>query len=206
MERSAKLVDVHYQLALQRGPARNLPNNRIIAERQLQLLNMRFLRDSELSEKYKATVEDCMIKGHAKRVPADELVIKDKPLWYLPRHPVFKPNKPGKTRVVFDCAAKFRGMSLDDQLLSGPDLTNSIVGVLTRFRQDQVALAADVEAMFHQMRVSPDDYDAFRLLWWPDYDLDQGPVDYRMEVHLFGAISSSACSNFALRKVEHWKL
>ena len=62
-----------------------------------------------------------MIKAHAKRVPLDELVIDDKPLWYLPHHPVFNPNKPGKTRVVFDCAAKFRGMSL-----------NSIVGVLTQ--------------------------------------------------------------------------
>ncbi len=86
-------------------------------------------------------------------------------MWYLPHHAVFHPNKPGKTRVVFDCAVKFRGMSLNDQLLSGPDLTSSIVGVLTRFHHEQVALAADVEAMFHQVRVSPDDYDAFRFLW-----------------------------------------
>ena len=66
--------------------------------------------------------EDYMIKGHAKRVPEDELAVDDKPgLWYLSYHPVFNPNKPGKTRVVFDCAAKFKGMSLNDQLLTGPD-------------------------------------------------------------------------------------
>jgi len=52
--------------------------------------------------------------------------------------------------------------------------------------------------------VAPDDYDAFRFLWWPDNDLVEDPVDYRMEVHLFGATSSPACSNFALRKAaEH---
>ena len=102
--------------------------------------------------------------------------------------------------MVFDCAAKFRVTSLNDQLLSGPDLTNSIVGVLTRFRQEQVALPADVEAMFHQVGVSPDDYDAFRFLWWSDNDLDQEPVNYRMEVHLFGATLSPACSSFALRR------
>ena len=50
------------------------------------------------------------------------------------------------------------------------------------------------------MDQSPDDYDAFRFLWWLDNDLDQDPVDYRMEVHLFGATLSSVCSNFALRK------
>ena len=202
MSQSAKLVDGHYQVALPwRESVPKLPNNRVLAERRLQLLKKRFLLDFELFEKYKVTIQDYMIKGHAKRVPEDELIVDDKPLWYLPHHPVFNPNKPGKTRVVFDCAAKFRGMSLNHQLLSGPDLTNSIVGVLTRFRQERVALAADVEAMFHQVRVPPEDYDAFRFLWWPENDLDQEPVDYRMEVHLFGATSSPGCSNFALRKV-----
>ncbi|KAL9960110.1 hypothetical protein ACROYT_G033517 [Oculina patagonica] len=201
MESSAKLVDGRYQLALPwREQVPNLPNNRVLAERRLMSLKKRFLQDAKLFKKYKATIRDYVDKGHAKRVPENELVVEDKPLWYLPNHPVFHPNKPGKTRVVFDCAAKFRGMSLNDHLLSGPDLTSSIVGVLTRFRHEQVALAADVEAMFHQVRVPPDDYDAFRFLWWPDDDLDQEPVEYRMEVHLFGATSSPACSNVALRK------
>ena len=77
---------------------------------------------------------------------------------------MFIPNKPGKTRVVFDCTVKFKGVSLNDQLLIGPDLTNSVVGVLTGFRQERVALASDVEAMFLQVKVSPDDYDALRFL------------------------------------------
>ena len=59
--------------------------------------------------------------------------------------------------MVFDCAAKYRGSSLKDQLLQGPDLTNTLVGVLTRFREEPVAFMADVEAMFCQVRVQPDD-------------------------------------------------
>ena len=105
-----------------------------------------------------------------------------------------------KTRIVFDCAAKYRGTSLNDQLLTGPDLTNSVAGVLTRFREEEVALSADIECMFHQIRVVPADQDAFRFLWWPNDDLTQQPVDHRMEVHLFGATSSPSCSNFALRR------
>jgi len=54
-------------------------------------------------------------------------------------------NKPGKTRVVFDYAAKHKETSLNDQLLTEPDLTNSIVGILMRFREEQVALSADIE-------------------------------------------------------------
>ena len=158
----------------------------------------RFQQDDDLFENYKATMESYLDKKHARRVPDDELILDDKPLWYLPHHPVF--NNPGKTRVVFDCAAKCRRTSLNDQLLSGPDLTISIVGVLSRFREDPVTLAADVECMFHQVRVPPADRDAFRFLWWPDSNLNQDPADYRMELHLFGATSSPSCANFALRK------
>ena len=143
-------------------------------------------------------MESYLDKKHARSVPADELIVYDMPLWYLPHHPVF--NKPSKTRVVFDCAAKCRGTSLNDQLFSRPDFTNSIVGVLSRFREDTVALAADVECMFHQVRVAPADRDAFRFLWWPDSNLNQDPPDYHMEVHLFGATSSPSCANFTLRK------
>ena len=38
-----------------------------------------------------------------------------------------------KKRVVFDCSAEFEGGSINQELLSGPDLTNQVVGVLTRF-------------------------------------------------------------------------
>ena len=69
-----------------------------------------------------------------------------------------------------------------------------------RFREEQVALSADIECMFHQIRVAPDDRDAFRFLWWPNGDLTQQPIDHRMEVHLFGATSSLSCSSFALRR------
>ena len=54
--------------------------------------------------------------------------------WYVPHHDVYHPHKPGKIRVVFDCSAKFVGLSLNSMLYKGPDLTNSFVGVLTRFR------------------------------------------------------------------------
>ena len=79
-------------------------------------------------------------------------------------------------------------------------MTNSILGVLMRFREERVSLLADIECMFHQVRVPPDDQDAFRFLWWPDGDLNQQPVDHRMEVHLFGATSSPSCCNFALKR------
>lgn len=122
-------------------------------------------------------------------------------LWYLPNHPVFNPQKPGKVRVVFDCSAKHRKTSLNDQLLQGPDLANSLVGVLSRFREERIALMSDVEAMFHQVRVRPSDCDALRFLWWPDGNLDSEPEECQMRVHFSRGTSSPSCVNFSLKKV-----
>jgi len=81
-------------------------------------------------------------------------------------------------RVVFDAAAKFNGISLNDQLLQGPSLTNDLTGVLTRFREEEVAFSADIEGMFYQANVTPSDTDSLRFLWWPGsvYEL---PEDYK---------------------------
>ena len=201
MERSLKIVDGHYQVALPwRTDPPYLPSNRSMVERRAALLRKRLLRDQDLFSKYNTTMNEYIEQGHAVRVPTDELRPVDRPLWYLPHHPVMHPLKPEKVRVVFDCAAQFAQTSLNKQLLQGPDLTNRIVGVLSRFRQEAVGLTADIQSMFHQVRVEPRDCDALRFLWWPGGDLSAELVEYRMVKHIFGATSSPSVVNFCLKK------
>ena len=100
-------------------------------------------------------------------------------------------DKPGKLQVVFDCTARYKGTSLNDQPPIGPDLTNSLLGVLLRFRQEPVSLSSDIEAMFHKVIVDPNDVDNLRFLWWPDDDLSKEPVEYTFLVarlHQVGTI------------------
>ena len=86
------------------------------------------------------------------------------------------------------------------ELLQGPDLTNNLVGILLRFLQDPVAVMGDVLSMFHQVRVPVEDRGFLRFLWWPGGDLAKGLKEYQTTVHLFGAVSSSSCANFAMRR------
>lgn len=58
----------------------------------------------------------------------------------------------------------------------------------------------DIQAMFHQVRVTEEYRDFLRFLWWPNGDLTKDLVEYRMTIHLFGAVSSPSCAAYALRK------
>ena len=56
-------------------------------------------------------------------------------------------------RAVFDADLKFKGISLNDNLLKDPDLLNSLITILICFRLGQYTVIADIEQMFHQLKV-----------------------------------------------------
>ena len=62
-----------------------------------------------------------------------------------------------------------------------------------------MAFSCDIEGMFHQVQVNEEHRDLFHFLWWPDGDTAKEPQQYRMTVHLFGAMSSPGCANFVLK-------
>ena len=183
---------------LWKSPNPTLPDNRILAEARLKHLKVRLQREPELLLKYRKVMDDYLAKGYAVKLTEEEVKKSGPKTWYLPHHPVSSPNKPGRIRVVFDAAAKFGDTSLNENLLQGPCLTNDLTGVLIRFREEQSAFTADVEAMFHQVLVSEQDTEALRFLWWSG-SLDDPPEEYKMTVHIFGAKSSPCCANKALR-------
>ena len=69
---------------------------------------------------------------------------------------MYHPAKPGKIRVVFDCSAEYLEYALNKQLIPGPDLTNQIVGVLVRFREEQLAFMGNIVVFYGNVLPSPD--------------------------------------------------
>ncbi|XP_032425349.1 uncharacterized protein LOC116724101 isoform X1 [Xiphophorus hellerii] len=190
--------DGHYEMPLPfKNDRPNLPNNMSSAMQRLNSLKRRFIRDPKYYSDYAKFMEDIIARGDAEKVTEKELC--NSPAWYIPHHGVYHPQKPGKIRVVFDCSAQYQDTSLNEHLLTGPDLTNTLVGVLCRFRKGSVAVMCDVERMFHQFHVTPQDQDYLRFLWWEHGDLSVPLSVFRMKVHLFGAASSPGCANFGLK-------
>ncbi|XP_063878734.1 uncharacterized protein LOC135110395 [Scylla paramamosain] len=196
-----QLKDGHYELPLPlKDDNVKLPNNKLLAEQRLKKLRAKLEKDNQHEGDYKVFMDDMITKGYAEVVPTKDLVRNDGKVWYIPHHGVYHPRKPRKLRVVFDCSANYRNQSLNSHLLQGPDLTNKLIGVLCRFRQESIALVCDIEAMYHQVKVNPEHRDMLRFLWWENGDLNNKIAEYRMTAHLFGATSSPSVANFALKK------
>ena len=200
MKRNIEFVDGHYQMPLPwKNNAVKLPESRAMATRRLQHLKRRLEKNLHLHKKYTEQMETYIKKGYAEVVQDKEASAKRR-MWYLPHHAVINEKKPGKVRVVFDCAARSCGQSLNDHLMKGPNLVNSIVGVLLRFRKHLIAVVGDIESMFHQVRVPPENCDSLRFLWWPQGNLLAEPVAHRMVVHLFGAKPAPSIAAFCLKE------
>ena len=117
-------------------------------------------------------------------------------VWYLPHHPVISKQKPDKIRRVTNAASKYKGTSLNDTLLTGPDLLCNLHGLLLRFRQYSVAITADIEAMFQQIDIQQQDQDYLRFLW-----TENGKEKiFKYNRLIFGATCSPSCAIFVLQQ------
>ncbi|XP_026315753.1 uncharacterized protein LOC113227096 [Hyposmocoma kahamanoa] len=172
-----------------------VPDSYYLALSRLLSLSKRFKRDSAYLDCYTKNIDSYTEKGYAEECvdshnPTDDSSRR----WYLPHFGVTNVNKPGKLRIVHDAAAQTHGVSLNSLLLPGPDLLQSLLGVLVRFREGQVALTGDIREMFPQIKIRSEDRNFQRYLWRPN---GVGRVmEFRMSSLIFGASCSPFIANF----------
>ena len=177
----------------------SLPNNYFSALVQLKSLERRLEKTPELKPFYAQTIKDDFDKGYIVQVEKSDCFRVENPReWYLPHHPVFHPHKPGKVRRVLNGAAKFHGVSLNSKLLTGPDLLQTLIHVLIRFRQHPYAVSTDIEGMFLQVGVILEDRPSLRFLWREDPAKEVAVYQYVR--HIFGSKDSPTCANYALQQ------
>ena len=133
---------------------------------------------------------------HAEPAPP---LMENEECWYLPTFGDYHPQKPNQIRVVFDSSAQEDGVSINNVLLTGPDLNNSLLGVLIRFRKDPVAIMADIQKMFYCFLVRQDHRNFLKFLRFRNNDPTKDIIKYRMKVHVFGNSASPSIAIYGLR-------
>ena len=182
-----------------RNECQTMPNNRVQAMQRLQGLLKTFARKPEMKADYLEFMGKIIDKGHASAIPSEEVPPPPGRSWYLPHFATYH-NTKRTIRVVFDSSCEFEGVSLNKVLLPGPDLMNNLIGVLMRFRKENIAVMCDIEQMFHSFYVDPPHRDFLRFLWFEGNDPSKPIIEYRMNVHLFGNGPSPAVATYGLRR------
>ena len=139
---------------------------------------------------------DLFSNGHAVAVDEAEAERYGK-IWYQSHFCVTTSNK---FRVVFDCSAKFKGVCVNDFLYKGPNMRNSLVGVLTRFRTYLCALISDIRKLYYQCVVRSDQQDFLRFLWYEDNDFAKPIVKNKMTRLSFGLLPAQSAALYCLEK------
>ncbi|CAG9125027.1 unnamed protein product [Plutella xylostella] len=195
-EESRRLPDGRFETRLLwKRENEKIPNNRQDGLKRLCSLERKLDRDPELKKKYEECMENMLKSGYAK--PATTLPTQDR-TWYLPHFAVCNPEKK-KIRLVYDAAAKSHGRSLNDMLLTGPDLLQLLPGVVMRFRQHLYAVSADIKEIFMQIRIKECDRDALCFLWRSNRR-EGTPDEYRMTSVIFGESSSPCTALFIMNR------
>ena len=127
VESSIHLENQHYCIAL---PFRDqdvvFPNNSVQGIKRLNGLRHKFAKNDNFKQQYCDFMSKIIEKGYAEPVPTEDVDRNDGKVWYLPHHGVYHAKKQDKIRVVFDCSVKYMGISLNSQLLQGPNLANNL--------------------------------------------------------------------------------
>ena len=174
----------------------NAVDSRSMALRRLKGMIPRFRRDLPRKARIFSEVRKFDEKGHAIDVnDVDHPLDPEKPHWHLPLHVV---EKKGKTRVCHDARASVGGTCLNEELLGGPNLMNSLSKILHNFRAEPIAFMTDIAAFFHNIFVDERDADVFRYFFFADESMDR-IEEKRFKGHIFGSAASSVVTSYVIR-------
>ncbi|VDL76635.1 unnamed protein product [Nippostrongylus brasiliensis] len=192
-----KRTDGYYVRLPWREDKQHLPDNKRIAIARLKGLLKQYKDQPQFLQVFADTFDEQLRQGiieEVKDTKQDEFRNR-KTIHYLAYQAVINPEK--KTtpkRIVFDASAHYKGEpSLNDVLYQGPLILPNITGMLMRFRVGTIAMCADIEKAFLQVRLHEADRDVTRFLWIKDSSkplFEDNIVTYRFTRVTFGIKSS----------------
>lgn len=142
-----------------------LPNNRSQAEQRLKGLKKRLLSDVRYRQDHADFMDNIINKGYATKVSDEDPTAGEGHVWYSPHYGIYHRRKTDNIRVVFNCSARCRGEMSQRSFMTRPRLNKKVDRVLIRFREERIAVIADVEKMFYQVKVKEPEQNYHRFLW-----------------------------------------
>ena len=163
----------------------HLPVNKGLTLKRLQNTTRKLERMGKLDE-YHTVMAQQLEEGILELVPE---VPTGKVIHYIPHQAVIREEAEStKMRIVYDCSAKqnSQARSLNDCLEVGLALQPAIFDILLRNRMKPYCITGDIKKAFLQIKISPEDRGALRLLWYDNLK-ERNIVQYCFTRVIFGS-------------------
>lgn len=199
-EQSCKLEGNRWQISYPwKKDASLLPNNYDQVLKKLESTEQRLRKNTQHAESYDKQIKEMEEMRFARKLTQEELKSYNGPVYYISHHAVVRPEKKSTpVRIVFNSSATYKGHTLNDYWYKGPDLLNSLFGVILRFRENPVAVCADISKMYHRVTIPIHDQQVHRFLWRSLEERE--PDTYVKTVLTFGDRPSPTMAMVSLRK------
>ncbi|XP_055604307.1 uncharacterized protein LOC129752558 [Uranotaenia lowii] len=189
-------------LPVKRDVINQLGDNSKSAVRRFQLIENRMQKEPSLGEQYREFMTEYIRLGHMELVTECEHTTKQ--AYYLPHHPVIRDcSTTTKVRVVFgvfDASSRSStGVSLNNALMVGPTIQQDLRAIVMRFRTYPFVLIADIEKMYRQILVHPDDTPLQRIFWRSSPD--QPIQTYELKTVTYGTASAPFLATRVLKQL-----
>ena len=144
-----------------------LPDNYAAALATLRNTERTLKKDLAWSEIYSAQIQDMVDRGVARKLSKEEINSWNGPKYYISHLAVQNPKSTSTpVRIVFNSSQTFRGTSLNACLAKGPEsYLNDLLGILLRWREERVALVADIKKMYNSIFINEIEQRTHRFLW-----------------------------------------
>ncbi|XP_075167697.1 uncharacterized protein LOC142239818 [Haematobia irritans] len=149
-----------YSKDLQLGLSRNN------AISQFKRNESRLMRNPELKIQYDRVLQEYADLGHMTMIDGNK-VNSSNSVYYLPHHAVFKlDSATTKLRVVFNASSPTsNGVSLNNVLDTEPVLQANLIVLILRWRLFRFVFNADIEKMYRQILIHPDQASYQRIVF-----------------------------------------
>jgi hypothetical protein len=126
-----------------------LGESRSVAMKRLIAIERKLSKQPSLKNQYIEFMNQYESLGHMSKVISETKQVASPVSYYLPHSFVTKDSTSRNLRVVFDASTKTsNNISLNDKLMVGPTIQNSLFSIILRFRKHSVAISADIRKMY----------------------------------------------------------
>lgn len=164
-----------------------LGDSKDIAMRRFLSMERKLNKNPTLKEDYTKFLKEYEDLGHMSLIEDSSVGV---PNYYIPHHCVLRPESVStKLRVVFDASCRTSSqLSLNEIMMVGPTLQNTLLTTLLRFRCHRYGLTADIVKMYRQILVQPQERNLQLILWRDD---SSKPIEtYALNTVTYGTASA----------------